>query len=630
MADPFLTTADSLSAPSRSVYAVTPHDANALPRLPKALYVGTGGDVTLRCADDSEDVIFRNVPSGGIIRARGLCPRHGDHGFVHPGALLMFGFGFEDAADELVQSGGGGPSYRAEASTLFARMTMQPSAARKTAIDSLVGTLVDAGIWAKLDLLHIYAAHDAQAACLNWKGASHAASIGAGAPVFIPDRGWFCDGIDDRLRTGWAPANGVGYAQNDACLGIWVRNGGQRSNAPVGSGTAAAALISPRNASDRMAVRINSSASTTSTSAITDGYGLSVANRTASNAVTLWKAGVQVDGTFTTASATLSAVEIEFGRSNSSFVEQQAQCLFAGAALDAGQQAAIHAALEAYLSALGVTPLVAAPVTLPNVSRQILPDGAHPSLAGRGLPCTGLARDGVDGSLWVGWGLGTLSAFAGLAHVSADGATLLGEYATAALGSAAGIVVPATSSSQGVAFDGRDSTLWWIAKDSVNGQSWLCHAARGEPPVLLSCTLLPAADLNGVAVDTLRGQIVLLATSGLFRWYAVDGSGVATLASPARGASNPGGGSDQIHYVASHDRVLVSGGPNGSDGYIHEFAVSEEYGGLWYRRNFTLGGADAVEGAVWDDGHFVVANDGYTHTSGSFPFNALHRFAAEM
>ncbi len=70
MADPFLTTADSLSAPSRSVYAVTPHDANALPRLPKALYVGTGGDVTLRCADDSEDVIFRNVPSGGIIRAR--------------------------------------------------------------------------------------------------------------------------------------------------------------------------------------------------------------------------------------------------------------------------------------------------------------------------------------------------------------------------------------------------------------------------------------------------------------------------------------------------------------------------------------------------------------------------------
>ena len=62
--------ADTLSSPSRSVRMVTPHDANALPMLPKALYVGTGGHVTLRCIDDSADVVFRNVPAGSIIRAR--------------------------------------------------------------------------------------------------------------------------------------------------------------------------------------------------------------------------------------------------------------------------------------------------------------------------------------------------------------------------------------------------------------------------------------------------------------------------------------------------------------------------------------------------------------------------------
>lgn len=49
---------------------MTPHDANPLPRLPKALWVGTGGDVTLRCVGDEADVVFRNVPSGGLIRAR--------------------------------------------------------------------------------------------------------------------------------------------------------------------------------------------------------------------------------------------------------------------------------------------------------------------------------------------------------------------------------------------------------------------------------------------------------------------------------------------------------------------------------------------------------------------------------
>lgn len=70
MADDFQGMADSVAAPSRAVYAVVAHDSNPLPRLPKALYVGTGGDVVLRCVDDAADVIFRNVPSGGLIRAR--------------------------------------------------------------------------------------------------------------------------------------------------------------------------------------------------------------------------------------------------------------------------------------------------------------------------------------------------------------------------------------------------------------------------------------------------------------------------------------------------------------------------------------------------------------------------------
>ncbi|WP_076072087.1 spike base protein, RCAP_Rcc01079 family [Sphingomonas montana] len=70
MNDGFADRADTLSAPSRSATAVVPSDSMALARLPKALYVGTGGHVTLRCVDDATDVTFRNVPSGAIIRAR--------------------------------------------------------------------------------------------------------------------------------------------------------------------------------------------------------------------------------------------------------------------------------------------------------------------------------------------------------------------------------------------------------------------------------------------------------------------------------------------------------------------------------------------------------------------------------
>lgn len=70
MPDAFESFTDSPLAPSRSVRAVVPHDSDALAMLPKALYVGTAGHVTLRCVDDTADVVFRNVPAGAIIRAR--------------------------------------------------------------------------------------------------------------------------------------------------------------------------------------------------------------------------------------------------------------------------------------------------------------------------------------------------------------------------------------------------------------------------------------------------------------------------------------------------------------------------------------------------------------------------------
>jgi hypothetical protein len=43
---------------------VTPDDVQPLPVLPKALYVGTADDVTLRGVDATADVVFRNCAAG--------------------------------------------------------------------------------------------------------------------------------------------------------------------------------------------------------------------------------------------------------------------------------------------------------------------------------------------------------------------------------------------------------------------------------------------------------------------------------------------------------------------------------------------------------------------------------------
>jgi hypothetical protein len=61
---------DSLIAPARNAFSVTPDDTNALASLPKAIYVGTGGNITLRGVDSTQDVIFYNVSNGSIIDIR--------------------------------------------------------------------------------------------------------------------------------------------------------------------------------------------------------------------------------------------------------------------------------------------------------------------------------------------------------------------------------------------------------------------------------------------------------------------------------------------------------------------------------------------------------------------------------
>ena len=70
MFDPFHYNNDSVQAPSRAPFSIEPNDANALPRLPKAIRVGTGGTLVCRGIDSAEDVTFVNVADGETLPVR--------------------------------------------------------------------------------------------------------------------------------------------------------------------------------------------------------------------------------------------------------------------------------------------------------------------------------------------------------------------------------------------------------------------------------------------------------------------------------------------------------------------------------------------------------------------------------
>lgn len=129
--------------------------------------------------------------------------------FWGEGSNAMFG-GFQRAAPA-------GSEYDADSEALFARMTSAPDETRKGHIDTLILALKAAGVWSKMDVLYVLAAHDAQAACLDWKGTYDATENGT--PTFTADRG-YTGSLSNGLTTTYSPLTaGLGYAATSAHIG---------------------------------------------------------------------------------------------------------------------------------------------------------------------------------------------------------------------------------------------------------------------------------------------------------------------------------------------------------------------------------------------------------------------------
>ena len=59
-------------SPARQLIAITPSDTVNIPRGVRALYVGTGGDVSVLALDDTDPVVYKNVVAGTYLTVRAL------------------------------------------------------------------------------------------------------------------------------------------------------------------------------------------------------------------------------------------------------------------------------------------------------------------------------------------------------------------------------------------------------------------------------------------------------------------------------------------------------------------------------------------------------------------------------
>lgn len=196
-------------------------------------------------------------------------------------------------------------------------------------------------------------------ASINWITPASFTATQVNSPTFVKNQGLYGNGTNSYLNTNWIPAtNGVNYVQNNASIFCYVINNtaGNNSMASMGSvGASTIAIIMPRNVSNMLDFRINSSSSTSDTQPVTVSNGLEMVSRVNATQVRLLLNGALV----------VTAAENSTGRPTNSiyaealnnvgtagfFSNRGVGFLGAGSALN-GSEAILFSALETYLSSI--------------------------------------------------------------------------------------------------------------------------------------------------------------------------------------------------------------------------------------------------------------------------------------
>lgn len=236
-----------------------------------------------------------------------------------------------------------GTVWNASALAIIAAMTPPPDAARALAINSTVTSLQSTGLWPLLDALFILAAHDAQAALLNWKNPSQVAST-VNSPTFTTDQGYTGNGTSSYVDTGIkSTAVGSVGTQNSNHIGVYCLNN-VGSNSAVGN---TAQSVQPRNVADDHLWGRAGNSSNTDTGLASTSLGHSIINRVDSSYISGYKDGALL-ATVASASSALDSVNNNFicARSPGNFGTYLVSAAHWGAGLTTQQIADLYGILN--------------------------------------------------------------------------------------------------------------------------------------------------------------------------------------------------------------------------------------------------------------------------------------------
>jgi hypothetical protein len=250
-----------------------------------------------------------------------------------------------------VQAGFG---FLPETARILDKMQVAPTIERARICDNLVRGLIADGLWAKLDMLYLTKAHDAQAARVNWVNPSSVASE-TNSLTFTTDVGYAGNGTDSYLNTGvnWQALSL--YAQDDCHIGVWVVGGTDEASDTTTSLVGHAGSGNTNNIVVRSVTGGNLRGRLNSSSISTFGVagtilGYSLITRRGATELEGYKNNASL-GTDNDASTGDTSVNVALFRHNTNFSNKQAAAFHLGSGFSDTDAANMYARLNTFISA---------------------------------------------------------------------------------------------------------------------------------------------------------------------------------------------------------------------------------------------------------------------------------------
>lgn len=249
-----------------------------------------------------------------------------------------------------------GPSYDADALSLFAAMTVQPNDTDKGLYNDFIVGLKADGVWARPGWITIFAAHDAQAARLNIKAPSKSYSA-ANSPAFTVNRGFSGDGVSSYLTMGEALTADGNYALDNSSAGVWCNLQGSATGlrpqfGKIGSGNPATIIRGHDTAGSNESYVMNDATASVARASTGSRTGFRVVSRPSAGVKRSYFNGVPTSNLAVSATG-ISATAHGILRHDNIYTDDRIAAAFSGAALSDAEVEALYNRLNTFLTAKG-------------------------------------------------------------------------------------------------------------------------------------------------------------------------------------------------------------------------------------------------------------------------------------